>query len=81
MKVRWPGFFAKFHELVGSLSVKYSSTLGSPSKGQGGMLAPKPCLHSSHCLHILNFFSSKYKGLSVELIRSFAPKYANYSSH
>jgi hypothetical protein len=39
MKVRWPGFFAKFHELVGSLSVKYSSTLGSPSKGQGGMLA------------------------------------------
>jgi hypothetical protein len=50
MKARRTGGFAKFHELVGVLSVKYSSTVGSPPKVQAA------CLHSSHCLHILTFF-------------------------
>jgi hypothetical protein len=36
------GVFIKFHEVVrGGLSDKYSPTVGSPSKGIGGLFAPK----------------------------------------
>jgi hypothetical protein len=39
----------KVSQAGGGLSAKYSSMVGSPSKGSGGTLAPKPYLHSSHC--------------------------------
>jgi hypothetical protein len=44
------GVFVKFCDQVrGGLSDKYSSTVGSPSKGPEVSLPPKACLYSSRC--------------------------------